>query len=186
MNHNHLVVIGVTNRGEIEIFEKCLENLQRFTSYLYLSLLSFIGITRCPHALEIWFFFSCAEIWNFFPVPTILCRCVSLQTYLIAKCIGGFFHIYLLVDVIITIPCIFLSYFLFNISCCYLNLSGNHIYFDSNTLKVTSNLNIRINPLRANSTKWSNTLKQFVGNLPTNCLRFECVLIILWDWPLKG
>ena len=27
-----------------------------------------------------------------------------------------------------------------------------------------------INPLSANSTKWSNTLKQFVGNLPTNYL----------------
>ena len=27
-----------------------------------------------------------------------------------------------------------------------------------------------INPLSANSTKWSNTLKQFVGKLPTNCL----------------
>ena len=27
-----------------------------------------------------------------------------------------------------------------------------------------------INPLSANSTKWSNTLKQFVGNLPTNWL----------------
>ena len=26
------------------------------------------------------------------------------------------------------------------------------------------------NPLSANITKWSNTLKQFVGNLPTNCL----------------
>ena len=26
------------------------------------------------------------------------------------------------------------------------------------------------NPLSANSTKWSNTLKQFVGKLPTNCL----------------
>ena len=25
-------------------------------------------------------------------------------------------------------------------------------------------------PLSANFTKWSNTLKQFVGNLPTNCL----------------
>ena len=28
----------------------------------------------------------------------------------------------------------------------------------------------RINPFNANFTKWSNTLKQFVGNLPTNCL----------------
>ena len=26
------------------------------------------------------------------------------------------------------------------------------------------------NPLSANHTKWSNTLKQFVGNLPKNCL----------------
>ena len=26
------------------------------------------------------------------------------------------------------------------------------------------------NPLNANPAKWSNTLKQFVGNLPTNCL----------------
>ena len=28
---------------------------------------------------------------------------------------------------------------------------------------------ISLNPLNANLTKWSNTLKQFVGNLPTNC-----------------
>ena len=27
-----------------------------------------------------------------------------------------------------------------------------------------------IKPLSANPTKWSNTLKQFVGKLPTNCL----------------
>ena len=26
-----------------------------------------------------------------------------------------------------------------------------------------------INPLSSNPTKWSNKLKQFVGNLPTNC-----------------
>ena len=26
-----------------------------------------------------------------------------------------------------------------------------------------------MNPLSANPTKWSNTLKQFVGNLATNC-----------------
>ena len=29
---------------------------------------------------------------------------------------------------------------------------------------------IRLYPLGTNFTKWSNTLKQFVGNLPTNCL----------------
>ena len=27
-----------------------------------------------------------------------------------------------------------------------------------------------VNPLSANPTKWSNTLKKFVGKLPTNCL----------------
>ena len=31
-------------------------------------------------------------------------------------------------------------------------------------------VNMKINPLSANPTKWSNTLKQFVGKLPTNCL----------------
>ena len=30
--------------------------------------------------------------------------------------------------------------------------------------------NPSLNHLSANPTKWSNTLKQFVGNLPTNCL----------------
>ena len=29
---------------------------------------------------------------------------------------------------------------------------------------------MKLNPLSANLTKWSNTLKQFDGNLPTNCL----------------
>ena len=29
---------------------------------------------------------------------------------------------------------------------------------------------MKLNPLSANPTKWSNTLKQFVGKLPTNCL----------------
>ena len=29
---------------------------------------------------------------------------------------------------------------------------------------------IQINPLSAKFIKWSNTLKQFVGKLPTNCL----------------
>ena len=40
-----------------------------------------------------------------------------------------------------------------------------------------------LNPLSANPTKWSNTLKQFVGNLPTNCLS---VLDHLSIWRLKG
>ena len=33
-----------------------------------------------------------------------------------------------------------------------------------------SSINFASNPLSANITKWSNTLKQFVGKLPTNCL----------------
>ena len=37
-------------------------------------------------------------------------------------------------------------------------------------MRFTTIMIIRINPLSANPTKWSNTLKQFVGNLTTNCL----------------
>ena len=40
-----------------------------------------------------------------------------------------------------------------------------------------------IKPLSANPTKWSNTLKQFVGNLPTNCLSVFDHFVI---WALKG
>ena len=29
---------------------------------------------------------------------------------------------------------------------------------------------LTVNPFNTNFTKWSNTLKQFVSNLPTNCL----------------
>ena len=42
---------------------------------------------------------------------------------------------------------------------------------------------IVINPLSANPTKWSNTLKQFVGKLPTNCLSVVDHFVIL---ALKG
>ena len=39
------------------------------------------------------------------------------------------------------------------------------------------------NPLSASPTKWSNTLKQFVGNLATNCLSVFDHFVIL---ALKG
>ena len=38
------------------------------------------------------------------------------------------------------------------------------------TICVKSETFGNFNPLSANPTKWSNTLKQFVGKLPTNCL----------------
>ena len=38
------------------------------------------------------------------------------------------------------------------------------------SLKFTAAVFELLTPLNANPTKWSNTLKQFVGNLPTNCL----------------
>ena len=40
-----------------------------------------------------------------------------------------------------------------------------------------------LNPLSANFTKWSNTLKQFVGKLSTNCLS---VFDNLVELALKG
>ena len=36
---------------------------------------------------------------------------------------------------------------------------------------VLGQYSMNINPLSANFTKWSNTLKQFVSKLPMNCLR---------------
>ena len=42
---------------------------------------------------------------------------------------------------------------------------------------------IEFNPLGANPTKWSNTLKQFVSN--SRRIVWVC-LIILWGWRLKG
>ena len=35
---------------------------------------------------------------------------------------------------------------------------------------TVDSLQTKINPLSVNPTKWSNTLKQFVGNVPRNCL----------------
>ena len=35
---------------------------------------------------------------------------------------------------------------------------------------ILKTVRLRFNPLSAKFIKWSNTLKQFVGKLPTNCL----------------
>ena len=45
--------------------------------------------------------------------------------------------------------------------------------FEVHIFSAFGELNIRfvvVKPLSAKLTKWPNTLKQFVGNLPTNCL----------------
>ena len=39
-----------------------------------------------------------------------------------------------------------------------------------NFFEIDGRLRGKINPLNAKFTKWSNTLKQFVGKLPKNCL----------------
>ena len=43
---------------------------------------------------------------------------------------------------------------------------------------------LRINPFSTNFTKWSNTLNQFLGNLPTNCLSVfhHFVGLVLKGW----
>ena len=41
---------------------------------------------------------------------------------------------------------------------------------DTNQTYLRRCIKCIFNPLSANPTKWSNTLKQFVHNLPTNCL----------------
>ena len=50
-------------------------------------------------------------------------------------------------------------------------------------LSVENFFSIKPNPLSANPTKWSNTVKQFVGNLQTNCLSVFDHFVILG---LKG
>ena len=45
---------------------------------------------------------------------------------------------------------------------------------------------ISIKRFSANFTKWSNTLKQFVGNLPTNCLSCLSVFDHFMGLALKG
>ena len=40
-------------------------------------------------------------------------------------------------------------------------------YFIQNLIKLK---NLKFNPLNTNPGKWSNTIKQFVGKLPMNCL----------------
>ena len=45
-----------------------------------------------------------------------------------------------------------------------------HIYAAKGKSLSSLPIYIPFNPLSANPTEWSNTLKQFVGNLPTICL----------------
>ena len=58
-------------------------------------------------------------------------------------------------------------YFLFQITC-----SIPKVYFSEMQQSLRrEHIDVRIViPLSANPTKWSKTLKQFVGKLPTNCL----------------
>ena len=59
-----------------------------------------------------------------------------------------------------------------------LNINVMHVTIDKCQFKKIYILNWEpsslrpsfFNPLSANSTKWSNTLKQFVGKFPPNCL----------------
>ena len=46
----------------------------------------------------------------------------------------------------------------------FIFITSNHI------ISFNLFLGILVNPLSSNFTKWSNTLKQLVGKLPTNCL----------------
>ena len=46
-------------------------------------------------------------------------------------------------------------------------IKNNRSIFKNNGIR---NHVTNLNPLGANLTKWSNTLKHFVGNMPTNCL----------------
>ena len=53
--------------------------------------------------------------------------------------------------------------------CFHLSIHSNNTWKLSNSF-FFQNKRLHFNPLSTNFTKWSNTLKQFVGKLPTNCL----------------
>ena len=58
---------------------------------------------------------------------------------------------------------------------CFSDILHKYKFYDERVFPVTAEtLNIEdtilFNSLSAIPTKWSNTLKQFFGNLPTNCL----------------
>ena len=50
------------------------------------------------------------------------------------------------------------------------NNNNNNTKFRKFQLRLSNFQNTHLNPLSASPTKWSNTLKQFFGNLPMNCL----------------
>ena len=62
-------------------------------------------------------------------------------------------------------------------------LTGRGFKMLSLNLTVIYIIDYLFNPLSANPTKWPNTLKQFVGKLPTNCLSVSDHLVKL---ALKG
>ena len=50
------------------------------------------------------------------------------------------------------------------------NNNNSNTKFRKFQLRLSDFQNTHLNPLSASPTKWSNTFKQFVGNLPMNCL----------------
>ena len=72
--------------------------------------------------------------------------------------------------------------------CCLVNVFNDIDFIDQYILRLRLCIKQHrsskpFNLLRVYHTKWSNTLKQFVGCLPTNCLS---VFDHLWGWCLKG
>ena len=59
----------------------------------------------------------------------------------------------------------------FHVQKCYKNNNSNNKTAIKKIIDIerNDNHNDNINPLSANHEKWSNTLKQIVGNLPTIC-----------------
>ena len=51
-----------------------------------------------------------------------------------------------------------------------LSKKNGFMFFQNILLSFTKEDSDLFNPLSSNPTKWSNTFKQFVGKLPTNCL----------------
>ena len=57
-----------------------------------------------------------------------------------------------------------------SLNCSYVQVFIPFVYANNLCCSYINKTKILINPLSAKTTKWSNTLKQFVGKQPTNCL----------------
>ena len=113
-----------------------------------------------------WWSYSVTKKWNNTAIKWCVKNCGFEETRKsVANSAGIYYHWYIFLPmrtIAKFIGILFFPYYYWIWP--YFVLFQPFVYFEGNFISF------QINPLSANRTKWSNTLEQFVGNLPTNCL----------------